>query len=162
MCCGKPVDVNTGVTRDRNVHRHDRSRCRSGRPDANRGVHGGNAGTETLTIAVRALATKEQTEANAWRLIRREVNVGLLNGLMFAAISGLVDLIWFGSPVLGAVLELAMIGNLFVAGLAGIFVPLGLDRFGLDPALASGVFVTTVTDVFGLFCFLALAALILV
>ena len=80
---------------------------------------------------------------------------------MFAAIAGLVGLIWFGSPILGAVLGLAMIGNLFVAGLSGIFIPLGLYRFGLDPALASGVFVTTVTDVVGFFCFLALAALIL-
>ena len=122
---------------------------------------GGNAGTQTLTIAVRALATKDLTEANAWRVIWREINVGLLNGLMFAAIAGLVGLIWFGSPILGVVLGLAMIGNLFVAGLAGIFIPLGLDRFGLDPALASGVFVTTVTDVVGFFCFLALAAIIL-
>lgn len=103
----------------------------------------------------------EITEANAWRVIWREINVGLLNGLMFAAISGLVGLIWFGSPILGAVLGLAMIGNLLVAGLAGTFIPLGLDRFGLDPALASGDFVTTVTDVVGFFCFLALAGLIL-
>lgn len=122
---------------------------------------GGNAGTQTLTIAVRALATKDLTETNKRRVIWREINVGLLNGLMFAAIAGLVGLIWFGSPILGAVLGLAMIGNLFVAGLSGIFIPLGLDRFGLDPALASGVFVTTVTDVVGFFCFLALAALIL-
>ena len=122
---------------------------------------GGNAGTQTLTIAVRALATKDLTEANAWRIIWREVNVGLLNGLMFAVVSGLIGLAWFGSPVLGAVLGLAMIGNLFVAGLAGILIPLGLKRSGLDPALASGVFVTTVTDVVGFFSFLALAALIL-
>ena len=122
---------------------------------------GGNACTQTLTISVRALATKDLTEANAWRVIWREINAGLLNGLTFAAIAGLVGLIWFGSPILGTVLGLAMVGNLFVAGLAGNFIPLGLDRFGLDPALASGVFVTTVTDVVGFFCFLALAALIL-
>ncbi len=122
---------------------------------------GGNAGTQTLTFAVRALATKDLAEAYARRVNRREINVGLLNGLMFAAIAGLVGLVRFGSPILGTVLGLAMIGNLFGAGRAGMFIPLGLDRFGLDPALASGVFVTTVADVVGFFCFLALAALIL-
>ncbi|MDE2790407.1 MAG: magnesium transporter [Paracoccaceae bacterium] len=122
---------------------------------------GGNAGTQTLTVAVRALATKDLTPANVWRVIRRETFVGVLNGIVFAVITGLVGLVWYGSPVLGAVLGMAMIGNLFVAGLAGIFIPLGLDRLGLDPAVASGAFVTTVTDVVGFFSFLALAALIL-
>ena len=122
---------------------------------------GGNAGTQTLTVAVRAIATKDLTAANAGRVIRRELLVGLVNGLVFAVISGVVGIMWFGSPVLGAVLGIAMIGNLLIAGLAGIFVPIGLDRIGIDPALASGAFVTTVTDVVGFFSFLALAAAIL-
>ena len=122
---------------------------------------GGNAGAQALTFAIRALATKDLAEAYARRVNRREINVGPLDGLMFAAIAGQVGPVRFGSPILGAVLGPAMIGNLFVAGRAGMFIPLGPDRFGLDPALASGVFVTTVADVVGFFCFLALAALIL-
>ncbi len=123
---------------------------------------GGNAGTQTLTVTVRALATKDLTSANAWRIIRREVIVGLLNGCVFAVIIGIVGVIWFGSPMLGVVLGLAMVGNLTVAGLAGILVPLGLDKVGIDPALASGAFVTTVTDVVGFVAFLGLAAAILI
>lgn len=122
---------------------------------------GGNAGTQTLTVAVRALATKDLTPANAWRVIRRELSVGLLNGCLFAVIIGLVGYYWYGSPMLGAVLGMAMIGNMAVAGLAGILVPLGLDKVGIDPALASGAFVTTVTDVVGFFAFLGLAAALL-
>jgi magnesium transporter len=119
---------------------------------------GGNAGTQTLTVTVRALATKDLTPANAGRIIRRELSVGLLNGLLFAVIIGLVGYVWYGSPMLGVVLGVAMVGNLIVAGLAGILVPIGLDKVGIDPALASGAFVTTVTDVVGFFAFLALAA----
>ena len=122
---------------------------------------GGNAGTQTLTVAVRALATKDLTPSNAMRVVRREVIVGLLNGLVFAVIIGIVGFVWYGEPMLGVVLALAMIGNLLVAGLAGILIPLGLDKIGIDPALASGAFVTTVTDVIGFFAFLALAAAIL-
>ncbi|MCP5088809.1 MAG: magnesium transporter [Rhodobacteraceae bacterium] len=122
---------------------------------------GGNAGTQTLTVTVRALATKDLTPANAWRVIRREVIVGLMNGCVFALIIGGVGIVWYGSPMLGLVLGMAMVGNLIVAGLAGILVPIGLDKIGIDPALASGAFVTTVTDVVGFFAFLSLAATIL-
>ncbi|MEM0977474.1 MAG: magnesium transporter [Pseudomonadota bacterium] len=122
---------------------------------------GGNAGTQSLTVAVRALATKDLTSTNAWRVIRREILVGFLNGCVFAIIIGLVGVIWFGDVTLGLVLGLAMIGNLLVAGLAGIAIPLVLERVGIDPALASAAFVTTVTDVVGFFAFLGLAAWIL-
>jgi len=122
---------------------------------------GGNAGTQTLTVAVRALATKDLTPSNAWRVIRREVLVGLLNGVLFALIIGGIGMLWYGSPLLGLVLGMAMVINLLVAGLAGILVPLTLDRFGLDPALGSSALVTTVTDVIGFFAFLGFAAAIL-
>lgn len=122
---------------------------------------GGNAGTQTLTVAVRALATKDLTTTNAWRVIRREVAVGLFNGIIFAFIIGGIGIFWYGSPMLGVVLGLAMVMNLLVAGLAGILVPLGLEKAGIDPALASSAFVTTVTDVVGFFVFLGLAAAIL-
>jgi magnesium transporter len=122
---------------------------------------GGNAGTQSLTVAVRGIATKDLTTSNVWRVIRREALVGLLNGFLFAAIIGLVGWVWFGSAMLGVVLALAMVVNLLVAGLAGILIPVWLDRLDVDPALASGAFVTTVTDVVGFFAFLGLAALIL-
>ncbi len=122
---------------------------------------GGNAGTQSLTVAVRALATKDLTGANVWRVIRREVMVGLLNGVVFAVVMGIVGLIWFGSPVLGGVIAVAMVVNLVVAGLAGTVIPVLLERLGVDPALASGAFVTTVTDVVGFFAFLGLAAVVL-
>ena len=122
---------------------------------------GGNAGTQTLTVAVRALATKDLTPANAWRVIRREVAVGFFNGCVFALIIGAIGIVWYGSPMLGVVLGLSMVANLLVAGMAGILIPLGLDKVGVDPALASGAFVTTVTDMIGFFSFLGLAALIL-
>ena len=122
---------------------------------------GGNAGTQSLTVAVRALATKDLTGANVWRVIRREVIVGLINGLVFAVVMGIVGVIWFGSPDLGYVIAAAMVINMVVAGLAGTAIPVILDRVGIDPALASGAFVTTVTDVVGFFCFLGLAAAVL-
>ncbi|WP_069299307.1 magnesium transporter [Neptunicoccus sediminis] len=122
---------------------------------------GGNAGTQTLTVAVRALATKDLTASNAMRVIRREVMVGLLNGLMFAVIIGGVGVAWFGSAMLGVVLGLAMIANLLIAGMAGILIPITLTKLKIDPALASGAFVTTVTDVVGFFAFLGLAAVML-
>ena len=122
---------------------------------------GGNAGTQTLTIAVRALATKDLTAVNALRIIRREVMVGLLNGLIFAVIIGAIGMVWYQSGLLGVVLGLAMVFNMLVAGVCGILVPLGLDKFGLDPALASAVFVTTITDIIGFLVFLALAGWIL-
>ncbi|MBO9465045.1 magnesium transporter [Tropicibacter sp. R15_0] len=122
---------------------------------------GGNAGTQSLTVAVRALATKDLTGANLWRVVRREVLVGLVNGIAFAVIMGVVGVIWFGSPALGGVIAAAMVINLVVAGLAGIAIPVVLEKAGVDPALASGAFVTTVTDVVGFFAFLGLAVLVL-
>lgn len=122
---------------------------------------GGNAGTQSLTVIVRAIATKDLTGANVWRVIRREALVGVLNGLVFALIIGLVSLFWFGSPALGLVIAAAMVINLVVAGLAGAIVPVVLEKFGADPALASGTFVTTATDVMGFFAFLGLATLVL-
>lgn len=122
---------------------------------------GGNAGTQALTVAVRAIATRDLTGANVWRVIRREVLVGLTNGIVFAVIMGIVGIAWFGSPALGAVIGAAMVINLVIAGLAGIGVPVVLERIGVDPALASGAFVTTVTDVVGFFAFLGLAGVVL-
>ena len=122
---------------------------------------GGNAGTQSLTVAVRAIATKDLTGANVWRVIRREVLVGLVNGLIFAVVMGVVGVIWFGSAALGYVIAVAMVINLVVAGLAGTVIPVALERVGIDPALASGAFVTTVTDVVGFFAFLGLAAAVL-
>ncbi len=122
---------------------------------------GGNAGTQSLTVAVRSIATKDLTGSNVWRVIRRETFVGLINGLIFAVVMGVVGVIWFGSPVLGLVIAAAMVINLVVAGLAGTIIPVALDKVRIDPALASGAFVTTVTDVVGFLAFLGLAALVL-
>jgi len=123
---------------------------------------GGNAGTQSLTVAVRALATRDLTAANMGRVIWRETAVGLINGLFFAVVMGLVSWAWFGNQTLGLVIAAAMVVNLVVAGLAGILVPVMMERAGVDPALASGTFVTTVTDVVGFFVFLGLAAAVLV
>ncbi len=120
---------------------------------------GGNAGTQSLTVAVRAIATRDLTTANVWRVIRREVLVGLINGLIFAVVMGIVGVVWFGSPMLGVVIAVAMVINMVVAGLAGTVIPVLLEKIGIDPALASGAFVTTVTDVVGFFAFLGLAAM---
>lgn len=130
---------------------------------------GGNAGTQTLTVAVRSLATRDLSASNAARIIWRETIVGGLNGILFALIMGALAGLWHASTGasvdqavrLGVVIGAAMIINLLAAGLAGILVPLGLQRAGADPAVASAVFVTTVTDVVGFFVFLGLAALVL-
>jgi magnesium transporter len=119
---------------------------------------GGNAGTQTLTVAVRAIATRELTPANALRIIYREALVGSLNGIIFAALMGLIAVLWFESSAIGVIIGLAMIINLLAAGLAGILIPLGLHRAGVDPAVSSAVFLTTVTDVVGFSTFLGLAA----
>ncbi|WP_172292593.1 magnesium transporter [Pseudoruegeria sp. HB172150] len=119
---------------------------------------GGNAGTQSLTVAVRAIATKDLTGSNVWRVIRREILVGLINGVAFAVCMGVLGMIWFKSPMLGAVIGAAMIINLVVAGLAGTAIPVLLEKIKVDPALASGAFVTTVTDVVGFLAFLGLAA----
>ena len=122
---------------------------------------GGNAGTQTLTVTVRALATKELTGANAFRVITKEVIVGCFNGIAFAILTGLVAWLWFGSSTLGIVIASAMVINMIVAGLAGTTIPIMLERAGIDPAIASSVFLTTITDVVGFFAFLGLAALFL-
>ena len=120
---------------------------------------GGNAGTQTMTVAVRALATQDLSAVNAARVIGRETVVGLLNGLMFAVIMGAIAYFWFGSGPLGVVIGSAMAINLLVAALSGILIPLGLYALDLDPAIASGVFVTMMTDCVGFFAFLGLATL---
>ncbi|MEE9455252.1 MAG: magnesium transporter [Paracoccaceae bacterium] len=122
---------------------------------------GGNAGTQTLTVAVRAIATRDLTAANAYRVVVRETLVGLANGVVFALIIGVVGYVWYGSAMLGLVLGMAMIGNMLVAGMAGILIPIGLDKLNADPALASGAFVTTVTDIVGFLAFLGLASAML-
>ncbi|EAQ04469.1 magnesium transporter [Pseudooceanicola batsensis HTCC2597] len=122
---------------------------------------GGNAGTQSLTVAVRSIATKDLTGANVWRVIGRECAVGLVNGVIFAVVMGIVGLIWFGTPMLGVVIAAAMVINLVIAGFAGTVIPVALDRIGVDPALASGAFVTTVTDIVGFFAFLGLAGVML-
>jgi len=118
---------------------------------------GGNATTQTMTVAVRALATQDLRDANAWRVVRREVLVGLLNGVAFAVITGAAAYVWFRVPGLGVVIGLAMVCNLVAAALGGILIPLALHRFRFDPAVASSPFVTTVTDVVGFFSFLSIA-----
>ncbi|MGD9919312.1 MAG: magnesium transporter [Paenirhodobacter sp.] len=122
---------------------------------------GGNAGTQTLTVAVRALATKNLTDSNVWRVIRREALVGAINGLIFALVLGTVAALWFSMAELGLVIAAAIIINLMVAALGGIVVPVALERLGVDPALASGTFVTTLTDMIGFFAFLGLATVVL-
>ena len=123
---------------------------------------GGNAGTQTLTVAVRALATKELTTTNALKIVSKETFVGGINGIIFAIIIGFISAYWFADNLLGIVIALAMILNLFIAGLAGTIIPLSLQRFNIDPALASGVILTTITDVFGFLSFLGLATILLI
>jgi magnesium transporter len=118
---------------------------------------GGNATTQTMTVVVRALATRELSTGNAARVIVRELMVGLLNGLAFAVITGVAAAAWFKVTGLGVVIGLAMICNLIAAALGGILIPLTLNRLGRDPAVASSPFVTTVTDIVGFFSFLAIA-----
>jgi magnesium transporter len=120
---------------------------------------GGNAATQTMTVAVRALATRELGSFNAWRVVMREALVGLVNGLAFAVITGIAAVAWFKIPGLGIVIGLAIICNLVAGALGGILIPMALDRVRADPAVASGTFVTTVTDVVGFFSFLGIATL---
>ena len=118
---------------------------------------GGIAGTQSLAVSVRALATRDLTSANAARVVRRELMAGVLNGLGLALILGVGGSFLYGNIWLGVVLGLAMITNQIVAALGGVMVPLTLERWGMDPALASGTFVTTLTDVMGYLAFLGLA-----
>ncbi|MBD9387748.1 magnesium transporter [Agrobacterium sp. AGB01] len=119
---------------------------------------GGNAGSQTMTVSVRALATKNLDIHNARRIIRREAGVGILNGLLFGCTIGTLAALWFHDIQIGGILAAAMMINMFAAALAGILIPIVLDRFGADPAVSSAVFVTAVTDIVGFFSFLGLAA----
>ncbi|MBK6895228.1 MAG: magnesium transporter [Alphaproteobacteria bacterium] len=123
---------------------------------------GGNAGTQALTVAVRAIATRELSGTNTWRVIWKETLVGAVNGVLFAAITGLIAGAWFASATLGLVIAMAMIINLIAAGLFGAGIPLFLEKIGSDPAISSSVLLTTVTDVVGFLSFLGLASLLLV
>ena len=119
---------------------------------------GGNAGTQTLTVMVRGIALGELSWSNSRKALVKEMLVGLINGIVIGALVALVAFFWKGSPVLGFVIGLAMVGNLLVAAVMGTLVPLALRALKVDPALASSVFVTTATDVFGFLFFLGLGA----
>ena len=123
---------------------------------------GANAGTQTLTVAVRAIAVKELTTSNAIKIITKETLIGGINGIIFAIIISLISIYWFESLMLGLIIGLAMILNLLIAGFSGIAIPLVLDKLKIDPALASAVILTTITDVFGFLSFLGLATLFLI
>ena len=120
-----------------------------------------SARTATVTVAVRALAMGELTPANALRFIAKEIAVGGLNGIIFAVVMGAAVVLWYHDWRLGAVIGAAMICNLVAAALAGTLIPIGLQKFGVDPAVSSTVFLTTVTDVMGFLAFVGLATLIL-
>lgn len=122
---------------------------------------GGNAGTQALTVAVRALTERDLTSRTAWRAVRREAIAALIIGIIFAVVLALIAFVWFGDPKLALVAFIAMIINHVFAGIAGVSVPLILKHFGADPAVASSVFVTTVTDIVGFFAFLGFAAIML-
>jgi len=122
---------------------------------------GGNAGTQTLSVAVRALAMKELTTTNAARIVGKEVIVGGINGILFAGLIGLVTWAWFGDTLIGVVIGAAMIVNLLIAGFAGVAIPIVLQKLKVDPAVGSAVVLTTITDVVGFMAFLGLAALVL-
>lgn len=122
---------------------------------------GGNAGTQAMTVAVRAIATKEISSTNSWRIIWKETLIGMLNGIMFAIIIGLLAGLYYSNPMLGSVIAAAMIVNLLVAGLSGAGIPILLNKMGSDPAISSAVVLTTVTDIVGFFAFLGLASIIL-
>jgi magnesium transporter len=120
---------------------------------------GGNAGTQTLAVVVRALATNQLTDSNTVRMIVRELTIAAANGAMLGLLVGMGTMLIFGNPSLAVVIGLAMIINNLVAGLSGVLVPISLERAGVDPAVSSAVFVTMATDCMGFFTFLGLAAL---
>src|SRR5690606_30886836 len=122
---------------------------------------GGNAGTQALTVVVRGIAVREIGFRDVWRVLRKEVAVGLFNGAFLASVTGLIAGTWFGQPLIGAVIGAAMVINLVAAGVSGTLIPLTLEKLGFDPAVASPVFLTTVTDVVGFFAFLGLATVVL-
>ncbi len=123
---------------------------------------GGNAGIQTLTLVVRGLALGQVGSANARKLLYKELAIGCINGLLWACVVGLVAGVWFKDIGIGFIIGLAMIVNLVTAALAGTLIPMALKKLGIDPAIASGVFLTTVTDVMGFMAFLGFATLFLV
>ena len=122
---------------------------------------GGNAGTQTLTVVVRQLALGDISQGDAMRIIRKEVTISLVNGLFFAIIIGIIASVWFDKGMLGIVIAISMLINLFMAGFFGAFIPLLLKKMDIDPAIGSTVILTTITDVVGFFSFLGLATYIL-
>jgi magnesium transporter len=120
---------------------------------------GGNAGTQTLAVVVRALATNQLTSSNTARMILREFRIAAANGAMLGILIGMGTWLIFGNPDLAIVIAMAMVMNNLVAGLSGVLIPVSLERAGVDPAVSSAVFVTMMTDVMGFFCFLGLASL---
>jgi magnesium transporter len=118
---------------------------------------GGNAGTQTMAVAVRALAMNQLTQSNTWRIVWREIRVAVLNGFTIALLIGMGVGLVFANAELGLVVACAMLVNIVVAGCVGVMVPVLLERFDQDPAVASSVFVTMITDSMGFFAFLGLA-----
>ena len=121
----------------------------------------GNAGTQTVTVAVRALATRQLNYTNLQKFVLKETWLGLLNGLLFSIISMILAYMWFGDEQIALIMGLAMIANLLFAGLLGTLIPLTLEKINIDPAISSSVFLTTATDVIGFFTFLGLSALVI-
>ncbi len=122
---------------------------------------GGNAGTQTVTVAVRALATRQLNYTNLQKFVLKETWLGLVNGFLFALLSVLLAYLWFGDKQIALIMGLAMIANLLFAGVLGTLIPLTLEKFNIDPAISSSVFLTTATDVIGFFTFLGLSALVI-
>ena len=122
---------------------------------------GGNAGTQSLTVVVRQLALGDISQGDAMRIIKKEATLSLGNGIIFAIIMGIIAYLWFDIQMLGVVIALSMVINLFAAGFVGAVVPLFLQKMDVDPAIGSTVILTTVTDVVGFFSFLGLATWIL-
>lgn len=122
---------------------------------------GGNAGTQTVTVAVRALATRQLNYTNLQKFVLKETWLGLVNGFLFAVLSVLLAYLWFGDKQIALIMGLAMIANLLFAGVLGTLIPLTLEKFNIDPAISSSVFLTTATDVIGFFTFLGLSALVI-
>ena len=120
---------------------------------------GGNAGTQTLAVVVRALATNQLTDSNTWWMVARELRIAAANGAALGTVTGIGSFLIYGNAPLSLVFAAAMVINNLAAGLGGVIVPLTLDRFRVDPAVSSAVFVTTLTDVMGFFSFLGLATL---
>ena len=122
---------------------------------------GGNAGTQTVTVAVRALATRQLNYSNLQKFVLKETWVGMINGFLFALLSIVLAYLWFGDKEIAIIMGLAMIANLLFAGVLGTLIPLTLEKFQIDPAISSSVFLTTATDVIGFFTFLGLSALVI-